>query len=95
MFAAADFQDAGRDRRLRRIAQAEPAFSDQFSANIGAGYRDQFGVEAFKVVAGADYTLVPGFVIGPEVVYEDVTGVGDSITAASASSVTSDLLTEV
>jgi Porin subfamily len=55
------------------------AFSDQFSANIGAGYEDRDGVDAFRVTAGADYTLVPGFVIGPEVTYEDVGG-ADSIT---------------
>jgi hypothetical protein len=51
-------------------------FNEQFSANIGAGYRDFDGFgglnrEQWRVTAGFDYTVVPGFVVGPEVTYED------------------------
>jgi hypothetical protein len=54
------------------------AFNEQFSANIGAGYRDDEGLlsatpnERWRVTAGFDYTVVPGFVVGPEITYEDI-----------------------
>jgi Porin subfamily len=95
VFAAASFEDNNGPQSWAVSLKLSQAFSDQFSANIGVGYEeydagffpapDAGGGNKFRVVAGADYTLVPGFVIGPEVVYENFDNAGvvndyDSIT---------------
>jgi Porin subfamily len=81
IFGAASFEDKNGPQSWSVTLKFSQKFSDQFSANIGGAYEDYDagffgGADAgdgakYKITAGVDYTVVPGFVIGPEVVYEN------------------------
>jgi hypothetical protein len=93
VFAAADFEDKGDgfasavDNEWSVTLKLSQAFSDQFSGSIAGAYQDNEGIDTrFKVVAGVDYTLVPGFVIGPEVVYENINP--DAVGVKNSDSIT-------
>jgi Porin subfamily len=86
IFGAASYEDNDGPNSWAVTLKVSQKFSDQFSANIGAAYEDYdagffAGADAgngskYKITAGADYELVPGFVIGPEVVYENINNPG-------------------
>jgi hypothetical protein len=72
------YEDLGAGDRWAVGLKLSQKFNDSFSASISGSYAetDVVGgtVDSFNVTAGFDYTVVPGFTVGPEVTYAETAG---------------------
>jgi hypothetical protein len=80
ILAIAQYEDLDAVEVWRAGLKLSQKFNDSFSGSLAGSYEDFDAGESFAITAGFDYTIVPGFTVGPEVTYvsTDLDGPGGS-----------------